>query len=262
MIKLIFERIGWSTVGVFRDGMEWPVQWDIMFDLGYQFFNGVNSLHLMVIKSVYDLVPINFKCNQCNQPQINDACAAHAPSQFVKILMWLEDAGPICRWHHLLHIPRDILTTNYVNHFYRPQRSCEGYVFTRVCDSVHRGGVLSQHALQVVSQHALQQGGACSGGSAPGGLLGGSAGGVCSGGCLFQGCLLRGYLLQGVPVPGGPALGVGGFGDPPLKQTATVADGTHSCNDYKIAKMVKELLVNKLDVQTVKPNCKIFHLIF
>ena len=25
--------------------------------------------------------------------------------------------------------------------FYRPQRSCgQGYVFTRVCDSVHRGG--------------------------------------------------------------------------------------------------------------------------
>ena len=45
---------------------------------------------------------------------------------------------------------------------------CEGYVFTRVCHSVHRGwypsmpcsgGWLSQHALQVVSQHPLQQGG-------------------------------------------------------------------------------------------------------
>ena len=35
----------------------------------------------------------------------------------------------------------------------------QGYVFTRVCDSVHRGGVLFQHSLQVVSQHALQQGG-------------------------------------------------------------------------------------------------------
>ena len=33
----------------------------------------------------------------------------------------------------------------------------QGYVFTRVCDSVHGGGVVvSQHALQVVSQHALQ----------------------------------------------------------------------------------------------------------
>ena len=32
---------------------------------------------------------------------------------------------------------------------------CEGYVFTGVCLS--RGGVLSHHALQVVSQHALQQ---------------------------------------------------------------------------------------------------------
>ena len=28
---------------------------------------------------------------------------------------------------------------------YRPQRSCgQGYVFTRVCDSVHRGGVSGQ----------------------------------------------------------------------------------------------------------------------
>ena len=35
----------------------------------------------------------------------------------------------------------------------------QGNVFTGICDSVNRGGVLSQHALQVVSQHALQQGG-------------------------------------------------------------------------------------------------------
>ena len=35
---------------------------------------------------------------------------------------------------------------------------CEGYVLTRVCHFVHMGGeVLSQHALQVVSQYALQQ---------------------------------------------------------------------------------------------------------
>ena len=105
----------------------------------------------------------------------------------------------------------------YVAHglrLYRPQRSCESYVFTRVCHSVHRGlvvsqhalqvisqnalqqgGVLSQHALQVVSQHALQQGDTCS--------WGGACWGVCS---------------QGV------------CGDPsatPRKQTATVADGTH-----------------------------------
>ena len=42
--------------------------------------------------------------------------------------------------------------------YYRPQTKLrQGNVFTGVCDSVHRGGVLSQHALQVVSQHALQQ---------------------------------------------------------------------------------------------------------
>ena len=82
----------------------------------------------------------------------------------------------------------------------------QSYVFTRVCDSVHRGRgcypsmhcrwypimpcsrspgvcVLSQHALQVVSQHALQQvsrgwAPARGGGSAPGGLL--------LGGCLVE----------------------------------------------------------------------------
>ena len=47
-------------------------------------------------------------------------------------------------------------------HLYRPQRSCESYVFTRVCHFVHRGLVVSQHALQVISQHALQQGGVLS----------------------------------------------------------------------------------------------------
>ena len=31
----------------------------------------------------------------------------------------------------------------FCTHFYRPQRSCgQGYVFTRVCDSVHGGGGL------------------------------------------------------------------------------------------------------------------------
>ena len=93
------------------------------------------------------------------------------------------------------------------SNYYRPQRSCEGYVFTRVCDSVHRGGVLSQHALQVVSQHALQQGEVCSGGVP-------ARGGVC--------------LLEGGSAPGGTCSGgVGGGGRPPRKQTATVADGTH-----------------------------------
>ena len=111
---------------------------------------------------------------------------------------------------------------NYsVYHYYHPQRRCEGYVFTRVCDSVHkgRGGVLSQHALQVVYQHALQQGGAWSGGCLVQGglLLGGTApGGVCS----------QGVPGWGVPGPGGSAPG-GGCGDPTQKQTATVADGTH-----------------------------------
>ena len=89
-----------------------------------------------------------------------------------------------------------------IQDFYRPQRSCEGYVFTRVCDSVHRGGVLSQHALQVVSQHTLQWGRVCSQGvSAPGGFCSHGVcsgrvpapmGGACSGGCLLWGVPARG----------------------------------------------------------------------
>ena len=96
----------------------------------------------------------------------------------------------------------------------------QGYIFTGICYSVHRGvvsqhtlqqvsrgvGVLSQHALQVVSKHALQQvsrGGACSWG-------------VCS----------LGICSQGVPC-----------GDPP--GTATAA-GMHSCL-YCISKILSIL---------------------
>ena len=32
--------------------------------------------------------------------------------------------------------------SHYISYYYRPQRSCgQGYVFTRVCDSVNRGGL-------------------------------------------------------------------------------------------------------------------------
>ena len=88
---------------------------------------------------------------------------------------------------------------------YRPATKLgQGYVFTCVCDSVHRG--VSQHALQVVSRHALQQ---VSGGgmvsqhalqvsrptpkgevevSGQGGLLAHTwGGGACRGGCLLRG---------------------------------------------------------------------------
>ena len=39
------------------------------------------------------------------------------------------------------------LKSQLFRYFYRPQRSCgQGYVFTRVCDSVNRGGSASVHA--------------------------------------------------------------------------------------------------------------------
>ena len=73
------------------------------------------------------------------------------------------------RWHkwycsHWKQSSRSKIQSGATPHCYRPQRSWGKVVFTRVCDSVHGGGVLSQHALQVVSQHTLQQvskGGVC-----------------------------------------------------------------------------------------------------
>ena len=102
--------------------------------------------------------------------------------------------------------PLSETTKNMV--YYRPQRSCEGYVFTGVCLST--GGVVSQHALHqvsrgVVSQHAWMP---------------------CRGGAWPRGCLFRG-------VPGlGGAWSRGGGGDTPRQQTATVADGTHPTGMY------------------------------
>ena len=80
------------------------------------------------------------------------------------------------------------------------------------CLSVHRG---------VVSQHALQEGGAisaCIAGGIPACLATGLQGGAWS-----RRGLLWGGLLQGVPAP----TGGGGGWRPSRKQTATVADGTH-----------------------------------
>ena len=44
-----------------------------------------------------------------------------------------------------------------------PRRPCDSNIFRSVCQEFCPGGVLSKHALQVVSQHALQQvsGGKC-----------------------------------------------------------------------------------------------------
>ena len=48
--------------------------------------------------------------------------------------------------------------------YYRPQRSCEGYVFTGVCDSVHKGG-----------------------GAIPACIAGGIPACLAAGGCLLRG---------------------------------------------------------------------------
>ena len=128
---------------------------------------------------------------------------------------------------------------------YRPQRSCgQGYVFTRVCDSVHgvcvcvcaipaciAGGIPACLAAGLwgmcvcsggggecfCSQGALlpgsvcSQGGFCLGGSAPGGCL--LPGGVSApGGCLLPGGVCsRGVCSQGDVCSGGGLLIEGGL---------------------------------------------------
>ena len=69
----------------------------------------------------------------------------------------------------------------------------QGNIFTPVCHSVHRG-VLSQHALQVVSQHALQ------GELSQHALQVASQHALQGGGLLLGGCLIWEGLLLGVPV--------------------------------------------------------------
>ena len=42
---------------------------------------------------------------------------------------------------HIDNSSRHMFMVSFLHHYYRPQRSCgQGYVFTRVCDSVHGGG--------------------------------------------------------------------------------------------------------------------------
>ena len=77
----------------------------------------------------------------------------------------------------------------FIMNYYRPQLSCEGYVFTRICHSAHGGDAIP----------------ACIADGIPAYLAAG--GGLLPGGCL---------------VPG-----EGGALETPPKQTATVADGTH-----------------------------------
>ena len=81
----------------------------------------------------------------------------------------------------------------YSYYIYRPQRSCEGYVFRHICDSVHGGGGgCAIPACIAGGIPACLAAGGCllKGGSAPRGCLlwGVPAWGVaCSGGCLLRG---------------------------------------------------------------------------
>ena len=105
----------------------------------------------------------------------------------------------------------------------------QGYIFTGVCDSVHKGGgVLSQHALQVVSQHALQQGGGI-----PACIAGGIPACLATGGCAIPACLAAGgCLLPGGVCSWGVCSWWGCLVETPQTATATGGmhpTGMHSC---------------------------------
>ena len=112
---------------------------------------------------------------------------------------------------------------------------CEGYVFTRVCHSVHGGGCL---------------------GPDPGGRLGGLAGCVCPG--PYPGGRLGG-LASGDPGPclggGVQAQAWGSWGcipacieaDTPPPQMATAADGTHPTGMHSCLKQKFISRRNNLD---------------
>ena len=93
--------------------------------------------------------------------------------------------------------------------FYRPQRSCEGYVFTGVCLSTGRGGMSGR------------------GVPGPGGCL------VLEGVCAWsrgvpapRGCLLPGR--GGAWSRGGGGVGIPAYTEAdPAGETTTAADGTH-----------------------------------
>ena len=61
---------------------------------------------------------------------------------------------------HMSEVTQVSVSPEVFDGFYRPQQSCGKEIFSEACvkNSVHRGGLLSQHALRVVSQHALQGG--------------------------------------------------------------------------------------------------------
>ena len=109
-----------------------------------------------------------------------------------------------CQWTCMLRSDRAKAKAKVITIFYyHPQNEVlgQGNIFTPVCHSVHRGGVVSEHALQVVSQHALQRGCAIPACLAAGGCAC-SKGGTWSGGVCSQGegwFALGEVCSQGVP---------------------------------------------------------------
>ena len=123
----------------------------------------------------------------------------------------------------------------FLDHHYRPQRSCESYVFVGVF--FNGGGGVCSRACLVPKEGAWSWGGAWSwkGGLVPGGCLGGR--------CLVPGgmpglgpCLVPGKCL----VPGGLVSQHALWQTPP-GETATAADGTHPTGMHSCSFFILEI---------------------
>ena len=86
----------------------------------------------------------------------------------------------------------------------------QGYVFTHVCDSVHRGVLCpSMHHRSHDLGGSLSRGVSVWGVSVQGGFLSRGGGGFCPGGLCPGGSLSRGSLFGGISIWRGSLLGVG-----------------------------------------------------
>ena len=143
-----------------------------------------------------------------------------------RVFIWTEVYGALL----ILFCPKtpktswDVTPAEYLLFsFYRPQRSCEGYVFTGVCLPQGRGWYPSMPCRWYPSMPCSRSWGRC---AIPVCIAGGIPACLATG---LQGwCLVQGVAWsRRVSAPGGTGIPACTEADPPPLETATAADGTH-----------------------------------
>ena len=113
----------------------------------------IGSVHILSVSvSVSGSVNEPFRRNNLKGLTLQLVRFLVVPSRGNRTLSKRSYCGCLCRWCPSLAVEKnsailrlvdqwELVVSNLKTNFYRPQRSCgQGYVFTRVCDSVHRGG--------------------------------------------------------------------------------------------------------------------------